>query len=118
MLNNLQQMKPDVMRAVVFKGVRKVCVEERPVPKIQDSLDVIVKVTYSALCGRLVPLLLFKKYLRIYATLLNSLSHLKTITVSYTVRSYFSLSSELYLMYFANSFSGPPTFENWFYHGT
>lgn len=42
----------DTMRAVVFKGPYKVDVEERPVPKIQDPKDIIVKVTYTALCGR------------------------------------------------------------------
>lgn len=41
----------DTMRAVVFKGPYQVDVEERPVPKIQDPKDIIVKVTYSALCG-------------------------------------------------------------------
>jgi hypothetical protein len=40
------------MRAVVLKGVRSVAVEERPVPKIQDPKDIIVKVRYTALCGR------------------------------------------------------------------
>lgn len=45
-------MAPNTMRAVVFKGVGKVEVEERPVPKIQDPRDIIVKVRYTALCGR------------------------------------------------------------------
>lgn len=40
------------MRAVVFKGVREVAVEDRPVPAIQDGRDIIVKVRYTALCGR------------------------------------------------------------------
>jgi threonine dehydrogenase-like Zn-dependent dehydrogenase len=40
------------MRAVVFKGPLKVALEERPVPKIQDPKDIIVKVEYTALCGR------------------------------------------------------------------
>jgi threonine dehydrogenase-like Zn-dependent dehydrogenase len=40
------------MRAVVFHGPHSVAVEERPVPKIQDATDIIVKVTYTALCGR------------------------------------------------------------------
>ncbi|KAL1961368.1 hypothetical protein VTO42DRAFT_96 [Malbranchea cinnamomea] len=39
------------MRAVVFKGPYKVDVEERPVPKIQDPKDIIVKVSHTALCG-------------------------------------------------------------------
>ena len=40
------------MRAVVFKGPGKVVLEDRPIPKIQKQTDVIVKVIYSALCGR------------------------------------------------------------------
>lgn len=40
------------MRAVVFKGPHKVEIEDRPIPKIQDPQDIIVKVIYSALCGR------------------------------------------------------------------
>lgn len=32
------------MKAVVFKGPGKVAVEDRPVPKIKDQTDVIVKV--------------------------------------------------------------------------
>jgi threonine dehydrogenase-like Zn-dependent dehydrogenase len=39
------------MRAVVFKGVEQVQVEDRPIPTIQDPRDAIVKVTVSALCG-------------------------------------------------------------------
>ncbi len=42
----------DTMRAVVFKGKLHIEVEERPVPKIQDPKDIIVKVRYTALCGR------------------------------------------------------------------
>jgi threonine dehydrogenase-like Zn-dependent dehydrogenase len=45
---------PETMKAVVFKGPLKVEIEDRPVPKIQDSKDIILKVEYSALCGRLV----------------------------------------------------------------
>lgn len=39
------------MRAVVFKGPGKVALEDRPIPKIRDPTDIIVKVEYSALCG-------------------------------------------------------------------
>ena len=46
------------MRAVVFQAPQKVAIEKRPVPKIQDPQDIIVKVSYSALCGRYV--LLFR----------------------------------------------------------
>lgn len=42
------------MRAVVFKGPYEVVVEERPIPKIQESTDIVVKVGYTALCGRYV----------------------------------------------------------------
>ncbi len=42
------------MKAVVFKGPLKVEIEERPVPTIQDAQDMILKVEYSALCGRCV----------------------------------------------------------------
>ena len=40
------------MQAVVFKGPLEVALEERPIPQIQDPTDVIVKVRYTALCGR------------------------------------------------------------------
>jgi D-arabinose 1-dehydrogenase-like Zn-dependent alcohol dehydrogenase len=40
------------MRAVVFKGVKQVALEDRPKPVIQDPTDIIVKVKYTALCGR------------------------------------------------------------------
>lgn len=39
------------MRAVVFKGPSSVAIEDRPIPKITDSRDVILKVRYAALCG-------------------------------------------------------------------
>ncbi|KAL4804643.1 chaperonin 10-like protein [Aspergillus unguis] len=39
------------MQAVVFKGPLQVSLEQRPIPKIQDPTDVIVKVRYTALCG-------------------------------------------------------------------
>lgn len=42
----------DTMKAVVFHGPYKVALEDRPVPKIQEPTDIIVKVTYTALCGR------------------------------------------------------------------
>jgi hypothetical protein len=37
-------MAKDTMKAVVFKGPGKVVIEDRPVPKIQDQTDIIVKV--------------------------------------------------------------------------
>lgn len=45
------EMGKDTMKAVVFKGKLKVELEDRPIPKIQDPTDIIIKVTYSALCG-------------------------------------------------------------------
>ncbi|KAK7219140.1 hypothetical protein V2G26_007143 [Clonostachys chloroleuca] len=39
------------MRAVVFKGVGNVQVEDRKVPTIRDPRDAIIKVTVAALCG-------------------------------------------------------------------
>lgn len=47
-------MSKDTMKAVVFHGTLDVRLEDRPIPKIVDSTDVIIKVKYSALCGRLV----------------------------------------------------------------
>ncbi|KAJ9668188.1 hypothetical protein H2201_001617 [Coniosporium apollinis] len=44
-------MAKDTMRAVVFKGPGKVVLEDRPIPKIQDPTDIIVKVKNTALCG-------------------------------------------------------------------
>ncbi|EXJ95883.1 hypothetical protein A1O1_01008 [Capronia coronata CBS 617.96] len=41
----------DTMQAVIFKGKLQVAIEQRPVPKIQDPKDIIVKVRYAALCG-------------------------------------------------------------------
>ena len=32
------------MKAVVFKGPGKVVIEDRPIPKIQDDKDIIVRV--------------------------------------------------------------------------
>ena len=45
-------MANDTMRAVVFKGPKSVALEDRPIPTIQEQTDIIVKVKYSALCGR------------------------------------------------------------------
>jgi hypothetical protein len=42
------------MKAVIFKGPKEVVIEERPIPKIQDPTDIIIKVGYTALCGRYV----------------------------------------------------------------
>jgi len=44
-------MSKDTMKAVVFHGKLDVRLEDRPVPKIIDQTDVIIKVRYSALCG-------------------------------------------------------------------
>lgn len=45
-------MSKDTMKAVIFKGPHKVEIEDRPIPKIQDDGDIIVRVEYTALCGR------------------------------------------------------------------
>ncbi|KAL8828908.1 MAG: hypothetical protein Q9191_002320 [Dirinaria sp. TL-2023a] len=45
-------MAQDKMRAVVYKGPYKVVLDDRPIPRIQDQTDIIVKVMYTALCGR------------------------------------------------------------------
>lgn len=37
-------MTKDTMKAVVFKGPHKVVIEDRPIPKIKDQTDIIVKV--------------------------------------------------------------------------
>ncbi|KAB5570521.1 alcohol dehydrogenase GroES-like domain-containing protein [Coniochaeta sp. 2T2.1] len=39
------------MKAVVFRGPKKVVVEDRPIPEIIDQKDIIVKVSATALCG-------------------------------------------------------------------
>ncbi|KAK6594504.1 alcohol dehydrogenase GroES-like domain-containing protein [Botrytis cinerea] len=44
-------MTQDTMKAVVFHGTLDVRLEDRPMPKIVDQTDVIIKVKYSALCG-------------------------------------------------------------------
>lgn len=41
-----------MMKAVIFKGPYEVAVEERPIPRIQDPSDIIVKVTYTAMYRR------------------------------------------------------------------
>jgi len=37
-------MSKTTMKAVVFKGPGKVVIEDRPIPKIKDQTDIIVKV--------------------------------------------------------------------------
>ncbi|KAF4887784.1 putative zinc-type alcohol dehydrogenase-like protein YbdR [Colletotrichum fructicola] len=39
------------MQAVVFHGPRNISLQERPIPKIQNEADIIVKVDVTALCG-------------------------------------------------------------------
>jgi threonine dehydrogenase-like Zn-dependent dehydrogenase len=39
------------MRAVVFEGPHKVSLQNRPIPTLQAETDIIVAVTYTALCG-------------------------------------------------------------------
>ncbi|KAH6661137.1 alcohol dehydrogenase GroES-like domain-containing protein [Truncatella angustata] len=42
---------PATMNAVIFDGPGKVSLQQRPVPRIQDDQDIIVKVHSTALCG-------------------------------------------------------------------
>jgi hypothetical protein len=42
----------ETMQAVVFHGPYKVAVERRPMPKVRDPQDIVIKVGYTALCGR------------------------------------------------------------------
>jgi threonine dehydrogenase-like Zn-dependent dehydrogenase len=42
-------MAKDTMKAVVFKGPYKVAIEDRPIPRIQDATDIIVKVDKACL---------------------------------------------------------------------
>ncbi|KAI3336778.1 GroES-like protein [Xylariaceae sp. AK1471] len=42
---------PTTMNAVVFDGPYKVSLQQRPVPKIQEDSDIIVKVHVAGLCG-------------------------------------------------------------------
>ena len=39
------------MKAVVYKGKGKIALEDRPVPKIQDDRDAIIKVTLTTICS-------------------------------------------------------------------
>ena len=39
------------MKAVVYKGNGKIALEDRPVPKIQDDRDAIIKVTLTTICS-------------------------------------------------------------------
>lgn len=63
--NNIHEQRPSchikmsemTMRAVVFKEPKKVALEERPMPRIENTTDIVVKVKYTALCGRCVIIL-------------------------------------------------------------
>ncbi|UJR16876.1 hypothetical protein I4U23_003774 [Adineta vaga] len=44
-------MSSSTMQAVVFKGVREIIIEDRPIPTCKDSTDVVIKVHITALCG-------------------------------------------------------------------
>lgn len=41
----------NMMKAVVYKGHGKVALEDRPMPKLQEDTDVIVKVTLASICS-------------------------------------------------------------------
>ncbi|RMJ09478.1 hypothetical protein BHE90_011747 [Fusarium euwallaceae] len=42
---------PETMKAVVFDGLYKISVQDRPVPKIRDDRDIIINVHAAGLCG-------------------------------------------------------------------
>lgn len=48
---NSKDMSKDTMKAVIFHGHQKISLQERPNPKLQAKTDIIVEVTYTALCG-------------------------------------------------------------------
>lgn len=58
------------MKAIVFKEPKVVQLEDRPVPQIKESGDVICKVLDTALCGRFVCffLALFEKAMGLLTT--------------------------------------------------
>ena len=39
------------MKALVYHGPGKKALEERPIPKIKDATDAIVKITDTTICG-------------------------------------------------------------------
>ena len=39
------------MKAVVYKGVGDIVLEDRPIPKIVDEKDAVVKVTLTTICS-------------------------------------------------------------------
>jgi alcohol dehydrogenase len=41
----------DPMKALVYHGPGKKALEERPIPKIRDAADAIVKITHTTICG-------------------------------------------------------------------
>ena len=43
-------MEQKMMKALVFQGIGKLGLEERPVPVIKEPTDAIVRVTRSATC--------------------------------------------------------------------
>lgn len=47
----LNSMSKSTMKAVVFDGPHKVSIQDRPIPRIKEQSDIIVEVTYTALCG-------------------------------------------------------------------
>ncbi|KAL2052592.1 hypothetical protein ABVK25_007152 [Lepraria finkii] len=43
--------KEGMMKAVIFKDAHEVAIEDRPIPKIKEPTDIVVKVIDTALCG-------------------------------------------------------------------
>ncbi len=44
-------MTSQTMQAVIFNGPFNVSIGQRPIPKLQAETDIIVEVSYTALCG-------------------------------------------------------------------
>lgn len=41
----------NTMKAVVFKDVRSIVVEDRPIPACENPTDIVIKIFVTALCG-------------------------------------------------------------------
>jgi len=39
------------MKALVYRGLNKIVLEDKPIPEIQEPTDAIVKIKYTTICG-------------------------------------------------------------------
>ena len=39
------------MKALVYRGLNKIVLEDKPIPDIQEPTDAIVKIKYTTICG-------------------------------------------------------------------